>query len=79
MKAMMCVVVPQSVHRLPRAPVGYIQNLELLQEAGFHPLKVIHFATMLGAEKLQLDDQFAIPAVGNKLILLLWTQIPSIT
>ncbi|MFA5670435.1 MAG: amidohydrolase, partial [Balneolaceae bacterium] len=31
---------------------GYIRELELLQEAGFHPLEVIRSATMNGAEEL---------------------------
>ena len=31
---------------------GYIEELELLQEAGFHPLEVIRAATLHGAETL---------------------------
>jgi imidazolonepropionase-like amidohydrolase len=31
---------------------GYIQELELLQEAGFHPLEVVRSATLYGAEAL---------------------------
>jgi cytosine/adenosine deaminase-related metal-dependent hydrolase len=31
---------------------GYVQELELLQEAGFHPLEVIRSATLYGAEAL---------------------------
>lgn len=31
---------------------GYIRELELLQEAGFHPLEVIRSATLSGAEEL---------------------------
>jgi imidazolonepropionase-like amidohydrolase len=31
---------------------GYIRELELLQEAGFHPLEVVRSATMWGAEAL---------------------------
>jgi imidazolonepropionase-like amidohydrolase len=31
---------------------GYIQEFELLQEAGFHPLEVIRSATLYGAEAL---------------------------
>jgi imidazolonepropionase-like amidohydrolase len=34
----------------------YIRELELLQEAGFHPLEVIRSATMWGAEALGRDD-----------------------
>ncbi len=31
---------------------GYVQELEMLQEAGFHPLEVIRSATLYGAEAL---------------------------
>src|SRR5712691_6475281 len=34
----------------------YIRELELLQEAGFHPLEVIRSATMWGAEALNRSD-----------------------
>jgi hypothetical protein len=33
--------------------VGYIQVLELLQEAGFHPLEVIRAATKEGSKVLK--------------------------
>lgn len=36
---------------------GYIRELELLREAGFHPLEVIMSATSKGAEALGLQDQ----------------------
>ncbi len=36
---------------------GYVRELELLQEAGFHPLEVIRSATLMGAEALGLDDR----------------------
>jgi len=35
---------------------GYIRELELLQEAGFHPLEVIRAATLMGAEALGAAD-----------------------
>ena len=35
---------------------GYIRELELLQEAGFHPLEVLKSATINGAEALGMDD-----------------------
>ncbi|MCZ6837238.1 MAG: amidohydrolase family protein [Planctomycetota bacterium] len=35
----------------------YIRELELLQEAGFHPLEVIRAATLMGAEALGVADQ----------------------
>lgn len=36
---------------------GYIRELELLQEAGFHPLEVIQSATLNGAQALGMDDE----------------------
>lgn len=36
---------------------GYIRELELLREAGFHPLEVIRSATLYGAETLGMDEQ----------------------
>ena len=36
---------------------GYISELELLQEAGFHPLEVLRAATLSGAEALGIDDE----------------------
>jgi cytosine/adenosine deaminase-related metal-dependent hydrolase len=36
---------------------GYIREMELLQEAGFHPLEVIRAATIHGAEVLGLDQK----------------------
>ncbi len=36
---------------------GYIRELELLQEAGFHPLEVIQSATLNGAEALGMEDK----------------------
>ncbi|WP_179947346.1 hypothetical protein [Novibacillus thermophilus] len=35
---------------------GYIRELELLQEAGFHPLEVSQSATMYGAELLPKEN-----------------------
>jgi imidazolonepropionase-like amidohydrolase len=36
---------------------GYVRELELLQEAGFHPLEVVRAATLHGAEVLGLDGE----------------------
>jgi imidazolonepropionase-like amidohydrolase len=36
---------------------GYIEELELLQEAGFHPLEVLRAATLDGATALGLQDR----------------------
>jgi len=45
---------------------GYIQELELLQEAGFHPLEVIRSATKIGAQVLGKEDQIGTISVGKK-------------
>ncbi|MDX1627574.1 MAG: amidohydrolase family protein [Fulvivirga sp.] len=44
---------------------AYIRELELLREAGFHPLEVIRAATLNGAEALGVDDQLGTVAVGK--------------
>jgi hypothetical protein len=36
---------------------GYIREMELLQEAGFHPLEVLRSATYMAAQTLGMDDQ----------------------
>jgi imidazolonepropionase-like amidohydrolase len=36
---------------------GYIREMELLQEAGFHPLEVLRAATIHGAQVLNMDDE----------------------
>ncbi len=36
---------------------GYIRELELLREAGFHPLEVIQSATLNGAEALGMENE----------------------
>ncbi len=36
---------------------GFVRNLEMLQEAGFTPLEVIHSATLAGAEHLGMADR----------------------
>lgn len=44
---------------------GYIRELELLREAGFHPLEVIQSATIKGAEALGLDKEIGSVEVGK--------------
>ncbi len=44
---------------------AYIRELELLREAGFHPLEVIRSATLNGAEALGMDDQIGVVEVGK--------------
>jgi imidazolonepropionase-like amidohydrolase len=44
---------------------GFIRELELLREAGFHPLEVVRAATLKGAELLGMDDQIGSIQVGK--------------
>lgn len=44
---------------------AYIRELELLREAGFHPLEVIRAATIKGAEALGMADQIGSVEVGK--------------
>ncbi len=44
---------------------AYIRELELLREAGFHPLEVIKSATLNGAEALGLDKDLGSVEVGK--------------
>lgn len=44
---------------------AYIREMELLREAGFHPLEVIRSATMMGAEALGAEKQIGSIEVGK--------------
>jgi hypothetical protein len=44
---------------------GYIRELELLREAGFHPLEVIRSATLYGAQALGADKDLGTIEVGK--------------
>jgi len=44
---------------------AYIRELELLREAGFHPLEIIRSATLNGAEALGMDDKIGTVTVGK--------------
>lgn len=44
---------------------GYIRELELLREAGFHPLEVIRAATLHGAQALGMDKEIGSVEVGK--------------
>ncbi len=44
---------------------GYIRELEMLREAGFHPLEVIRSATLYGAQALGADSLIGSIEVGK--------------
>ncbi len=44
---------------------AYIRELELLREAGFHPLEVIRSATLYGAQALGMDKELGSVEVGK--------------
>lgn len=44
---------------------GYIRELELLREAGFHPLEVIRSATLYGAQALGIEKELGTLEVGK--------------
>ena len=55
---------------------GYVRELELLREAGFHPLEVIRSATLHGAEALGLDDEIGSVEVGKKADMIILQESP---
>ena len=44
---------------------AYIRELELMREAGFHPLEIIQSATLNGAEALGLDNKLGSVTIGK--------------
>ncbi len=44
---------------------GFIRELELLQEAGFHPLEVLRSATLFGAQALGMADRIGSVEIGK--------------
>lgn len=44
---------------------AYIREMELLREAGFHPLEIIRAATLNGAEALGMEDKIGTVTVGK--------------
>ena len=44
---------------------AYVRELELLREAGFHPLEVIRAATLNGAEALGMADKIGTVEIGK--------------
>ncbi len=55
---------------------AYIRELELLREAGFHPLEVIRAATLNGAEALGMDEEIGSIEVGKKADILIVEENP---
>ncbi|WP_241262997.1 amidohydrolase family protein [Parahaliea mediterranea] len=55
---------------------GYVRELELLQEAGFHPLEVIQAATLNGAELLDMADDTGSIQIGKKADLIIVNENP---
>ncbi len=55
---------------------GYIQELELLREAGFNPLEVVQAATLNGAEALGMEDDIGSLVVGKKADMVIVAENP---
>ncbi|WP_425408899.1 amidohydrolase family protein [Hyphococcus sp.] len=55
---------------------GYIQELELLREAGFHPLEVINAATLQGAKILGVEGETGSVQVGKRADLVIVSENP---
>lgn len=55
---------------------GYIRELEMLQEAGFHPLEVLKSATLNGAELLGMEDDIGSIQVGKKADIVIVNENP---
>ncbi len=55
---------------------GYIRELELMQEAGFHPLEVIRAATSQGADLVGLADEIGSIEIGKRADLLVHDHNP---
>lgn len=55
---------------------AYIRELEMLQEAGFHPLEVVQAATLNGAELLGLEAEIGSIVPGKRADLVLVAENP---
>jgi hypothetical protein len=54
----------------------FIRELEMLQEAGFHPLEVIQAATLNGAELVGLEDEIGSLVAGKRADIVLVRENP---
>jgi hypothetical protein len=55
---------------------AWVRELELLQEAGFHPLEVVRSATMSGAELLGMADRIGSVEAGKNADLVIVSENP---
>ncbi|HSG60140.1 MAG TPA: amidohydrolase family protein [Pseudomonadales bacterium] len=55
---------------------GYVRELEMFLEAGFHPLEVIKAATLNGAELLGMDKDIGTVHIGKKADLVIVNENP---
>ncbi len=55
---------------------AYIREIELMREAGFHPLEVLMSASLRGAEELGVDDRLGTIEVGKLADIVLVDQNP---
>ena len=55
---------------------AWVRELELLQEAGFHPLEVVRSATLSGAELLGMADRIGSVEVGKMADLVIVPENP---
>ncbi|HSG90058.1 MAG TPA: amidohydrolase family protein [Pseudomonadales bacterium] len=55
---------------------GYVRELEMLQEAGFHPLEALQAATLNGAELLGMADEIGSLVPGKKADIVLVDENP---
>lgn len=55
---------------------GYVRELELLREAGFHPLEVVRAATLWSAEELGVEGVTGSVEVGKRADLVVVTENP---
>jgi hypothetical protein len=55
---------------------AYVRELELLQEAGFHPLEVVRSATLSGAEVLGMESEIGTLEAGKRADLVIVAENP---